>query len=165
MDILGIGIGPTQLIVVLIVAFFVLGPERMPEVARQLARGVKFLRGYASDVQSQFGEEFGDLRSEFSNIQEDLSAIHGNLRSGLMEIDTGLRSVTGDVHEVVQSATDSVAFVTNPTEASETPVTGVLDYTPAAVSTPRWAPPAPAAPAESAPESSDGRLPDFKPGG
>src|SRR5581483_7894544 len=105
MDPLGIGIGGTQIIVVLIVAFFVLGPERLPEVARQIARGIRTLRGYATDVQTQFGGEIEDLREEFSTIQRDLTSIQGNLRSGLMEIDSSIRSVHGDVQSAVADAT------------------------------------------------------------
>jgi ceramide glucosyltransferase len=63
----GIGIGPVQLLVIFVVAFFVLGPERLPEVARTLARGVRTLRGYASEVQGQFDGEIGGLR-EFADV-------------------------------------------------------------------------------------------------
>src|SRR5579883_1519361 len=110
MDFLGIGVGLPQLLVVLVVAFFVLGPERMPEVARQLARGVKLLRSYATDVQSQFEGEFGDIREEFVGIQRDLSGIQEDLRGGLLEIDSSLRSV----HSEVQSAVADVDLGSQP---------------------------------------------------
>jgi len=63
----------------------VLGPERLPEVARQIAKFVKLMRGYADDVQGQFSGEFGELRREFMDVQEDLVSIQSNLRSGLLE--------------------------------------------------------------------------------
>lgn len=104
MDPLGIGIGGTQILVVLIVAFFILGPERLPEVARQIARGVRTLRGYAADVQGQFEGEFGELRDQFGDIQRDFNTSQQNLRSGLADLDSSLRSVQGEVNSAVSSS-------------------------------------------------------------
>ena len=38
-------VGPLELIVVLIVALIVLGPQRLPDVARSLGRGMREFRG------------------------------------------------------------------------------------------------------------------------
>src|SRR6185437_846729 len=108
MDPLGIGIGGTQIIVVLIVAFFVLGPERLPEVARQIARGVRTLRNYAADVQGQFEGEIGGLRDQFGDIQRDLSSTQQSLRSGLSDLDSSLRAVHGEVNSTVSGASGSI---------------------------------------------------------
>src|SRR5579871_4508710 len=137
MDFLGIGIGPTQLLLILIVAFFVLGPERLPEVARQIARAVKTLRSYASDMQTQFGGEFDELREEFGSITQDLTAIQGNLRNGLGDLDSTIRSVNADVQSAVSDVASAVSTATAP--GSETVSSGAIaDFTPAApVSTSR----------------------------
>lgn len=46
-------IGPTELIVVLVVALLILGPKRLPEVGRSLGRGIgSFRRGLtAADIE------------------------------------------------------------------------------------------------------------------
>src|SRR5579883_137835 len=103
MDIFGLGIGLPQLLVVLIVAMLVLGPERLPEVARQLARGVRMLRGYATDVQSQFGGDLDEIKEELLGIQRDLSDVQGSLRGGLLDLDQSLRSVHGEVQDAIGS--------------------------------------------------------------
>ncbi|RJP14852.1 MAG: twin-arginine translocase subunit TatB [Candidatus Abyssobacteria bacterium SURF_5] len=51
-----IGIGPVELLVILIVALIVFGPERMPELARNLAKLVRDLRGAMDEVREQFNE-------------------------------------------------------------------------------------------------------------
>ena len=51
-----IGIGPTEIIVILIVALIVIGPEKMPELARALARLMRDLRGAMDEVRGQFEE-------------------------------------------------------------------------------------------------------------
>lgn len=153
MDFLGIGLGLPQLLIIFVVAFFVLGPERLPEVARQLARGVKTLRSYATDVQSQFDGEFGDLRSEFRGIQQDLVSMQQDLRGGLLELDSSVRAAQSDVRSAA-------------TAAWETPVVpepappALPEYKPEAV---RPAAPVAAVPEPLLPEPDDGRLPDYRP--
>jgi TatA/E family protein of Tat protein translocase len=48
------GIGPTELIVILVIALLVLGPKRLPELARSLGRGLAEFRRATADVTSEF---------------------------------------------------------------------------------------------------------------
>jgi len=60
------GVGLTELMVILIVAIVVFGPDRLPEFARQAGRFVRQIRNLAQNAQSQLREELGpeyaDLR-------------------------------------------------------------------------------------------------------
>ena len=46
------GIGMPELLVILVVALLVLGPKRLPEVARSLGRGMAEFRRASSDLRS-----------------------------------------------------------------------------------------------------------------
>jgi sec-independent protein translocase protein TatB len=48
------GIGMTELLVILVVALVVLGPSRLPEVARTLGRALGELKRQSSDVFDEF---------------------------------------------------------------------------------------------------------------
>ncbi len=54
-----LGINGLELVVLAIIAVVVLGPERLPEYAAQLARLVKGLRRMASGAREQLREEVG----------------------------------------------------------------------------------------------------------
>jgi sec-independent protein translocase protein TatA len=54
-------IGPAEILVVLVVALLVFGPNRMPEIGRQLAKGVREFRR----VQQHLTAELHDVVSEF----------------------------------------------------------------------------------------------------
>jgi sec-independent protein translocase protein TatB len=59
------GVNPSEFIVLLVVAAVVLGPERLPEYAQQLARLVRELRrmaqGASKQVRNEMGPEFDDI--------------------------------------------------------------------------------------------------------
>jgi sec-independent protein translocase protein TatB len=47
------GVGPTELLVILVVALLVLGPKRLPEIARALGKGLAEFRRATADVTSE----------------------------------------------------------------------------------------------------------------
>ena len=61
-----LGIGLPELMVIMVVAVVVFGPERLPEFARQAGRFVRQMRNLAQSAQTQLREELGpeyaDLR-------------------------------------------------------------------------------------------------------
>jgi sec-independent protein translocase protein TatB len=51
---LGLGVG--EVVIILIVALVVLGPTKLPQVARQVGKGLREFRRAASDLQNTFDE-------------------------------------------------------------------------------------------------------------
>jgi Tat protein translocase TatB subunit len=70
MDFLGIGL--PEIILILIVALIVVGPKRLPEVAVQIARLIRQLRGYATDVTAQMRSELDELTREYEQVRREL---------------------------------------------------------------------------------------------
>ena len=60
------GVGLPELAVILVVAVFVFGPDRLPDYARQAGRMVRQLRKFAQaaqqDLREELGPEFADLK-------------------------------------------------------------------------------------------------------
>ncbi|SIN69104.1 sec-independent protein translocase protein TatB [Sulfurivirga caldicuralii] len=85
-------IGGLEILLVLIIALLVIGPERMPEVARQIGRFVAKTRNFIRSVQeeSELKETVAELRRELDlreetaqlrEIEQDLQHdLYGNLR-------------------------------------------------------------------------------------
>lgn len=48
------GVGPTELLVILVIALLVLGPKRLPELAHSLGKGLAEFRKATSDLSSEF---------------------------------------------------------------------------------------------------------------
>ncbi len=54
------GINGMEFLILIIIAFVVIGPERMPEYAQKLKEGVKWLRGVAFSARDDLKETMGD---------------------------------------------------------------------------------------------------------
>lgn len=65
------GIGLPELIVILIIALIVVGPERLPDLVRALGRSVAELRSAANELKASFDEEGRRLAEE---IQKNRSS-------------------------------------------------------------------------------------------
>ena len=59
------GVGLPELVVIIVVAIIVFGPDRLPEFARQAGRFVRQVREFTQsardDLRSELGPEFADL--------------------------------------------------------------------------------------------------------
>ena len=74
------GVGPLELTLVIAVAVVVLGPERIPEAAAQIAKAVKFLRGYATSATSQMRAELDELTREYEDVRRELQDFKQSVR-------------------------------------------------------------------------------------
>jgi len=81
------GIGAPELMVILIIAIVMFGPDKIPTMAAQVGRTIRDFRRYTSELTKEFDAATGDLRQEFQNIAGDLrgelEATQADLRSQL----------------------------------------------------------------------------------
>lgn len=66
-------IGLLELILIGIVAFLVLGPERMPEFISQIGRTIRNAKLWVGEMRHQLEQETRDLRDEVSEVKDAVS--------------------------------------------------------------------------------------------
>ena len=69
------GIGFQELLVIFVVALIVVGPDKLPELARSLAKGLAELRKSLNEVKGGFSEEeraVGEVSKELRETAEEL---------------------------------------------------------------------------------------------
>ena len=108
MDFLGIGL--PELIVVLLIAVIVVGPKRLPEVAVQLARAIRQLRGYATDVTSQMRAELDELTREYEQVRQELREFRDSatkeVHSVTAEMDRAMHEAPAIIESSAEEAPD-----------------------------------------------------------
>ena len=58
------GVGPLELVVVIVVALIFVGPERLPRLAADLARTIREVRKYTGSIAAEFNEVVKDIEKE-----------------------------------------------------------------------------------------------------
>ncbi len=66
-------IGILELILIGIVAFLVLGPERMPELVTQVGNTIRHARRWMGEIKHQLHQETEAIRSEVGEVKDAVS--------------------------------------------------------------------------------------------
>jgi len=65
------GIGLPELLVIMVVALIVLGPKRIPELARTLGKGLAEFRRATGDISEEFRNAQNMLDEEFRKVRAE----------------------------------------------------------------------------------------------
>jgi sec-independent protein translocase protein TatB len=101
-------IGFSELMVIGIVALLVLGPERLPKVARTTGHLLGRLQRYVSDVKSDINREMqlDELKKLQEEARKSAMAFEGTVRSEMAGVESGLSSS-------LQSASSAIGDLEN----------------------------------------------------
>lgn len=89
----------SEMMVIAVVALVVLGPERLPKVARQAGQWLGKLQRYVSDVKSDISRQM-EL--------EELRKLQGEMQSAATDLEQSLRSTASEVKGELDSIAASV---------------------------------------------------------
>jgi Tat protein translocase TatB subunit len=124
MEILNVGLG--EMVMIIVIALLVFGPERLPEVARRAARFVNEVRKVASDVQRTFLDETQEIRMPLEEIKKDINSV----REPLKELQQEGTAARNDLLNNTQAAVNEVKAMPSPVSANGTSGDGNRPYKP-----------------------------------
>jgi Tat protein translocase TatB subunit len=67
------GLGFWELAVIFLVAFLVLGPKKLPDLAKSIGKGLRDLRKASADLRSTVEEPLDELRMPLQELRDDLT--------------------------------------------------------------------------------------------
>jgi sec-independent protein translocase protein TatB len=102
-------IGFSELLVIGVVALIVIGPERLPRVARTLGHLAGRLQRYVSDVKADINREIelDELRKMRDEVQKAASNIEASVTAEVAKAQTDLDKTAEDLNKSVQSAVEA----------------------------------------------------------
>ena len=92
-------IGFSELVVIGLVALIVIGPERLPRVARTVGHLIGRLQRYVADVKADINREveLDELRKMRDSVQQAAASIESSVTSGLSKAEEDInRSISAD---------------------------------------------------------------------
>ena len=78
-----------EMLIVAIAALVVIGPERLPKVARQAGQWITKMRRYVDDVKSDFNRqiELSELRNLKKDVEEAARSIEGSVGGAMTDVE------------------------------------------------------------------------------
>ena len=119
----------SEIVVIAVVALIVIGPERLPKVARTLGHMFGRLQRYVNDVKADINREMelDELRKLKSEVQSAASEFESSIHKAAQEVDSGVRSVETELNEAGAAPAASATPAT-----ADTVPTGTAPVTPPA---------------------------------
>ena len=113
-------IGASEIFVIGVVALIVIGPERLPRVAKTLGHLFGRLQRYVSEVKSDINREIEleELRALKATMQDAARTIEQSVTSQVNYIDSEVKQAGAEAQKQVESAKQEI-------ETAAAPVTGI----------------------------------------
>ena len=91
----------SEIIVIAVVALVVIGPERLPKVARTLGHMFGRLQRYVNDVKADINRELelDELRKLQGEVQTAARDLESSMTTAAREVESGVRSVETQLNE------------------------------------------------------------------
>jgi len=120
-------IGITELVVILLLALLVVGPERLPEMGRKLAETLRDLRKAYDNLTKELGPELQSIQQTTQELRETVESVTSIPKDMVQSVvkaadldDTiaELKGVTNSLEEVGQTVSRAGNIVKNPVGAA-----------------------------------------------
>ena len=96
-----LGIGPAELIFILVIALIVFGPKRLPEIGRTLGKTMREFRSVSEELTSQ-------LREELETASKEIEAVSADVKGTLEAASEEMQAVSEDVKGTLEAASVEV---------------------------------------------------------
>jgi sec-independent protein translocase protein TatA len=86
------GLGVTEVLVILVIAFLLFGPQQLPEIGRQVGKAVKGFKEATDDIRKSVEPELNLMQAEMKSIEQDLE-------SSMKEAEDAVKNSAADKEE------------------------------------------------------------------
>jgi sec-independent protein translocase protein TatB len=139
-----LGVGPLELLVILVLALIVVGPERLPQLARSIGNTVRRLREVSSAVTAEWERELNaasmvegedgepvSLRESLMAVRADLQEVASAPTKMLTDASSEIKSASGETKRALKDAQSdlehSLVTTQEPKPKAESPEPAIPD--------------------------------------
>lgn len=111
------GVGPLELVLILIVALVFVGPERLPRLAADLARTIREIRKYTGSLAAEFQEVVNDVDRQTQNERTVWKDVSEGIGGATQQVTEAMRGVRQDLRDAGDAAGGTDRGAAAPTPA------------------------------------------------
>ena len=119
--------GFSEVVIIAIIALVILGPERLPKVARTLGFWVGKARRMVADVKSDIDREMRESElADLRKLGDEISDVKNEVQSAAGEVadDAGVESVVGSIKKSADDIQSSVSDATATEDSTQSAESG-----------------------------------------
>jgi Tat protein translocase TatB subunit len=113
-----LGVGLPELLVILLITLIVVGPQRLPEVAGQIARAMREFRRYTSSLSREVTDALEDLEKEYKAVQEEWKEVGEAVRHDVKAMEAEVSGAVEDARAGLSAEERPASGQTTPQETS-----------------------------------------------
>jgi Tat protein translocase TatB subunit len=91
-----LGVGLPELLVILLILLIVVGPQRLPEMAAQIARAMREFRRYTSSLSREVTDVLEDLEKEYKSVQQEWKDVGDAVRRDVKAMEAEVSGAVDD---------------------------------------------------------------------
>ncbi|CCF84929.1 Sec-independent protein translocase subunit TatA/TatB [Nitrolancea hollandica] len=80
------GVGPMEMLVIAVIALLVFGPERLPEIAGKIGRGVREFRAATGELTTEFQRAMVEAQSTIDDVKQPAIEVRQTAESALSTV-------------------------------------------------------------------------------
>jgi len=123
-----LGVGLPELLVILVITLIVVGPQRLPEMAAQIARAMREFRRYTSSLSREVTEALEDIEKEYSAVKEEWKDVGEAVRQDMKALEAEVSGAASDARSALSEA-EQPAGGGKPASAKPSKVVSMEDAT------------------------------------
>lgn len=108
-------IGGMELIVILVIALFVIGPERLPKAARTLGRALASFKKSMNEATSELRE----VSDEFKVVTDEIAGAQKTMKDALLDADEEVKTTGREIDETLNGKKKKKAKAEEPAKGDD----------------------------------------------
>jgi sec-independent protein translocase protein TatA len=111
-----------ELLVIMVVAFLVFGPKKLPEIARKMGRIMNEVKKATNDITREFREETDGIKNEFLSARDEIKTESDKVKQEMSRTKSRIMDQIDQVDKDVKSETPLTEKPAGPTGQEDIPV-------------------------------------------
>ncbi|MHB0876370.1 MAG: Sec-independent protein translocase subunit TatA/TatB [Anaerolineae bacterium] len=107
-------IGAGEFFLILVVLMIVFGPQRLPQLARQVGKLINDVRKFASEIDPELLQDFREVTKDLESVRAEMTSLRSDIADIQRDVTVAAKDVSESLNEVIHEVETSTSLTTPP---------------------------------------------------